>query len=309
MSSREAEEAVPDEPLEPLLDEVDEDVRDETREQSRANLGVYLAEIARIPLLSREEEHTLAARVRAGDEAAKQRMVEANLRLVVQIARRYLNRGLPLPDLIEEGNLGLLRAVEKFDPDRGTRFSTYATWWIRQAVVRALANQARTIRLPVHVELLLSRYMREQRRLTQVLGRAPTTAELATALGITEEEVEELDEVRQQPVSLDAPAGEERQSTLGDMIADRTAAPGGDSFVSLFQARAELVSVLDDLAANERTVLRRRFGLEGDPPETLETIGQRLKLSRERVRQIEAAGIRKLRALLAARGIEASDLL
>jgi RNA polymerase sigma factor (sigma-70 family) len=308
MTSREAEETVPDEPLEPLLDEVDEDVRDEAREQSRANLGVYLGEISRIPLLSREEEQALAARVRAGDERAKERMVEANLRLVVQIARRYLNRGLPLPDLIEEGNLGLLRAVEKFDPDRGTRFSTYATWWIRQAVVRALANQARTIRLPVHVEMLLARYMREQRRLTQALGRPPSSAELAAALGLSEEEVEELDEVRQHPVSLDAPAGAERQATLGDLIADRTAADT-DSFASLFHDRADLVSVLDDLAANERTVLRRRFGLEGDPPETLETIGQRLKLSRERVRQIEAAGIRKLRALLGARGIDASDLL
>ena len=308
MSSREAEEAIPDEPLEPLLDEADEDVREESREQSRANLGVYLTEIARIPLLSREEEHALARRVRAGDEAAKQRLIEANLRLVVQIARRYLNRGLPLPDLIEEGNLGLLRAAEKFDPERGTRFSTYATWWIRQAVARALANQARTIRLPVHVEMLLGRYMREQRRLTQSLGRAPTTAELAGALGITEQEVQELDEVRQQPVSLDEPAGGERETTLGDMIADRTADTSG-SFESLFRDRAVLVTVLDDLAANERTVLRRRFGLEGDPPETLEAIGQRLKLSRERVRQIESAGIRKLRALLAARGIDASDLL
>ncbi len=308
MSSREAEEVVPDEPLEPLLDEVDEDVRHETREQSRANLGVYLGEISRIPVLSRDEEHELAVRVRAGDDTAKQRMVESNLRLVVQIARRYRNRGLPLPDLIEEGNLGLLRAVEKFDPHRGTRFSTYATWWIRQAVVRALANQARTIRLPVHVELLLSRYVREQRRLTQALGRTPATAELAAALGITEQEVEELEEVRQQPISLDAPAGEERHSTLGDMIADRTADPA-DSLLSLFHNRTELVSVLDDLAANERTVLRRRFGLEGDPPETLEAIGQRLALSRERIRQIESAGIRKLRALLAARGIDASDLL
>jgi RNA polymerase primary sigma factor len=308
MTSREAEETVPDEPLEPLLDEVDEDVREETREQSRANLGVYLAEISRIPLLSREEEQVLSARVRAGDTQAKQRMVEANLRLVVQIARRYLNRGLPLPDLIEEGNLGLIRAVEKFDPDRGTRFSTYATWWIRQAVVRALANQARTIRLPVHVEMLLARYMREHRRLTQVLGRAPGTAELAATLGISEQEVEELEEVRQQPVSLDTPVGGERHSTLGDMIADRTADPA-DSFASLFRDRSELVSVLDDLAANERTVLRRRFGLEGDPPETLEAIGQRLKLSRERVRQIESAGIRKLRSLLAARGIDASDFL
>jgi RNA polymerase primary sigma factor len=308
MSSREAEEAVPDEPLEPLLDEVDQDVREETREQSRGNLGVYLGEISGIPLLSRDEEHALATRVRAGDEKAKERMVEANLRLVVQIARRYRNRGLPLPDLIEEGNLGLLRAVEKFDPDRGTRFSTYATWWIRQAVVRALANQARTIRLPVHVEMLLARYMREQRRLTQALGRTPSAGEVAAALGISEDEVEELEEIRQQPVSLDAPTGTERQSTLGEMIADRTASPA-DSLASLFRDRTELVSVFDDLAVNERTVLRRRFGLEGDPPETLEAIGQRLKLSRERVRQIESAGLRKLRALLATRGIDASDLL
>ena len=309
MSSREAEETVPDDPLEPLLDETDADVRAESREQSRANLGLYLGEIARIPRLSREEEQDLAARVRAGDERAKQRMIEANLRLVVQIARRYLNRGLPLPDLIEEGNLGLLRAVEKFDPSRGTRFSTYATWWIRQAVVRALANQARTIRLPVHVEMLLGRYVREQRRLTQLLGRSPSTAEMAQALGVTEQEVAELEEVRQHPVSLDTPVGDERESTLGDMIADRTAADPGESFTALFRDRSDLISVLDDLAANERTVLRRRFGLEGDPPETLEGIGQRLKLSRERIRQIEAAGVRKLRALLAARGIDASDLL
>jgi RNA polymerase sigma factor (sigma-70 family) len=306
MSSREAEEAVPDEPLEPLVDVVDADVRDETRETSRANLGVYLSEIARIPLLTREEEQALARRARAGDEASKQRMIEANLRLVVQIARRYLNRGLPLPDLIEEGNLGLLRAVEKFEPDRGTRFSTYATWWIRQAVSRALANQARTIRLPVHVELLLTRYAREQRRLTQALGRPPTTEEMAKALDTSEREIAELEEVRQHPVSLDAPAGGESTATLGDLIADRAAAPG--TLAELFRDRADLVSVLDDLAANERTVLRRRFGLEDHEPETLEAIGQRLGLSRERVRQLEGAGLRKLRALLKTRGIDASDL-
>jgi RNA polymerase sigma factor (sigma-70 family) len=307
MSSREAEEAVPDEPLEPLVDTEDEDVRDETRETSRANLGVYLAEIARIPLLTREEEQALARRVRAGDEAAKQRMIEANLRLAVQIARRYLNRGLPLPDLIEEGNLGLLRAVEKFEPERGTRFSTYATWWIRQAIARALANQARTIRLPVHVELLLMRYAREQRRLTQALGRSPTAEELAQALGTTEREVAELEQVRQHPVSLDAPAGEASTATLGDLIADRATAPS-ETLADLFRDRADVVSVLDDLAVNERTVLRRRFGLEGDPPETLEAIGQRLGLSRERVRQLEGSGLRKLRGLLKARGIDATDL-
>ncbi|HSP72476.1 MAG TPA: sigma-70 family RNA polymerase sigma factor [Gaiellaceae bacterium] len=304
--SKEAEETVPDEPLASLLDTVDEELREETRETSRANLAVYLDEISRIPLLSREEEVALARRARAGDEAAKQRMIEANLRLVVQIARRYPNRGLSLPDLIEEGNLGLLRAVDKFDPERGTRFSTYATWWIRQAVVRALANQARIIRLPVHVELLLGRYVREQKRLTQALGRVPTIEEMAAALGTSVEEVEELEEVRRYPVSLDTPTEGER--TLGDVVADRSEDPA-DRLTALFRERGDLASVLDDLAANERTVLRRRFGLEGDEPQTLEAIGKTLGYSRERIRQIESAGLRKLRALLAARGIDAADLL
>ena len=305
--SSEADEVVPDESLDALADEVDHDVREETRATSRENLRVYLKEIVGIPLLSREDEAALARRARAGDADAKARLTEANLRLVVQIARRYLNRGLSLPDLIEEGNLGLLRAVEKFDAERGTRFSTYATWWIRQAIVRALANQARTIRLPVHVGLLLARYKREQQRLTQALARPPTTEELATALGTTVEQVEELEEIRQQPVSLETPIGE-GTGRVSDLIADPSADPRA-ALVSLLRARADLVSVLDDLAANERTVLRRRFGLEGDPPEKLEAIGQRLGLTRERIRQIESAGLRKLRALLAARGIDASDFL
>ena len=258
--SDEVEDSVPDEPLEGLLDAIDEDVREETRAQSRANLRVYLDELARIPLLAREEEAALARRARAGDETARARLTEANLRLVVQVARRYANRGLPLPDLIEEGNLGLLRAVETFEPERGTRFSTYAVWWIRYAIVRALAAQARTIRLPVHVELLLDRYAREHQRLAQGLGRAPTTAELAAALG------------------------------------------------ALFHERVALVSVLDDLAANERAVLRRRLGLEGEAPEPLEAVGRRLGLTPERVRQVEAAGLRKLRALLRARGVDEADL-
>jgi RNA polymerase primary sigma factor len=304
--SDEAEEVVPDEPLDTLVNAADHDVREETRATSRENLRVYLKEIEGIPLLTREQEGELARRVRAGDAAAKARLAEANLRLVVQIARRYLNRGLPLPDLIEEGNIGLLRAVEKFDADRGTRFSTYATWWIRQAIVRALANQARTIRLPVHIELLLGRYKREQQRLTQELERPPTMEELAAALGTSVEQVEELEEIRLQPVSLETPIGE-GQGRVSDLIADQSADPR-EALVSLFRERTDLVSVLDDLAANERTVLRRRFGLEGDPPEKLEAIGRRLDLTRERIRQIEAAGLRKLRALLAARGIDASDL-
>jgi len=302
--SDEPEEAVPDEPLDTLVDEVDNEVREETRATSRENLRVYLKEIGRIPLLTREQEGELAGRIHAGDAAAKARLTESNLRLVVQIARRYLNRGLPLPDLIEEGNIGLLRAVEKFDGNRGTRFSTYATWWIRQAIVRALANQARTIRLPVHVGLLLARYMREKQRLTQELERAPTIAEIATAMGTTVDQLEELEEIRQQPVSLETPIGE--GGRVSDLIADPGPDPA-DALVSLFRERTDLVSVLDDLAANERTVLRRRFGLEGDPPEKLETIGQRLGLTRERIRQIEAAGLRKLRALLGARGIDAAD--
>lgn len=292
------DDALPDEPLDVLVDAEDEDVREETRETSRANLNVYLKEIGRIPLLTREQEVELARRAQGGDEAAKARLIEANLRLVVQVARRYVNRGLPLPDLIEEGNLGLMRAVEKFDPERGTRFSTYATWWIRHAVVRALANQARVIRLPVHIEMMLGRYVKEQQRLTQTLARVPTPAELAEALGSTEEQVFELDEIRQQRlVPLDAPV------EVPDPSADPSA-----RLTAFFRARADLVSVLDDLAENERKVLRRRFGLEGNEPETLEAIGGQLGLTRERVRQIEAAALRKLRALLRARGVDAADL-
>jgi RNA polymerase primary sigma factor len=305
--SEELDEAIPDEPLEILVDAKDKEVRAETRETSRENLAVYLRDISRIPLLTREAEAELARRVRAGEPTAKSRFVESNLRLVVQIARRYLNRGLALLDLIEEGNLGLMRAVEKFEPERGLRFSTYGTWWIRQAIVRALANQARTIRVPVHIGLLLARHQREQQRLMQELGRAPTREELAKALKTTVKQIEELEEVRLQPLSLDAPVGDDEGGRLADFVAD----PSADPAVALaesFHERADLVSMLDDLAPNERTVLRRRFGLEGEPPETLEAIGRRLALTRERVRQIEAAGLRKLRALLNARGTDATDL-
>ena len=307
MSNGPGDEGLPDEPLEPLVEVADRDVREESRETSRANLGRYLAEIGQVRLLTREEEVDLARRLRAGDESAKVRLTEANLRLVVQIARRYLNRGLPLPDLIEEGNLGLMRAVEKFEPDRGTRFSTYATWWIRHAIVRALANQARMIRLPVHVEALLGRYAKEHARLTQALGRAPTSEEVAEAMRTSVEQVRELEEIRQAPVSLDAPmSGDE--APLMDAVADPAADPSA-AIGRLLRARSDLLAVLDDLPANESTVLRRRFGLEGDTPETLEAIGKRLTLSRERVRQIEANALRKLRALLKARGLDAGDLI
>jgi RNA polymerase primary sigma factor len=306
-SDEDLDQVIPDDPIDVLVDAVDEDVRKETRDTSRANLAVYLGEISQIPLLTREQEHELARRVQRGDSGAKERLIESNLRLVVQIARRYLNRGLPLPDLIEEGNLGLIRAVEKFDAERGLRFSTYGTWWIRQAIVRALANQARTIRLPAHVELMIGRYRREQQRLSQVLGRAPTTEELANALGSTVDQVEELEEVVQQkPISLETPIGDDK-SRLGDVIADASPEPR-PALTSLLRARADLVSALDDLAPNERSVLRRRFGLEGESSETLEAIGRSLGLTRERVRQIEAAGLRKLRILLNARGINAADL-
>lgn len=305
MSEDDADEVIPDEDLASLADVPDHEVRAESCETSRANLGVYLAEIGRIPVLDRDAEQALAGRAQAGDENAKQRLIESNLRLVVHVARRYLNRGLPLLDLIEEGNVGLLRAVEKFDPERGLRFSTYGTWWIRHAIVRALANQARTIRLPVHMETLLGRLTREEQRLSQELGRTPTPAEVAQALGTTVEQLAELEEIRRAPVSLEAPIGREH-GRLGDVIADE--ATPSDRFAEVLRQRTELRSVLDDLAPNERAVLHRRFGLEGDEPETLEAIGQHLALTRERVRQIEIAGLRKLRALLAARGIVADDL-
>src|SRR3989304_127193 len=250
------EDTIPDEPLDSLGDAVDADVREEARATSRTNLRTYLDEIARIPRLSREEEIELAQRGGGGDVEAKARLTEANLRLVVLVARRYLNRGLPLPDLIEEGNLGLLRAVDKFEPDRGARFSTYAVWWIRHAIVRALANQARTIRLPVHVELLLGRCAKEQQRLTQALGRAPRTGGVAAAGG----------------------------GRLGDTVRDPSADPAA-ALRSLFRERADLVSVLDDLAVKERTVLRRRFGLAGEDPATLEAVGRRLGLTRGRGRR------------------------
>jgi RNA polymerase sigma factor (sigma-70 family) len=280
----------------------------EAAANQRALLGMYLDEIRRIKLLDAAEEQALARRARAGDAEAERHLIEANLRLVISLARRYVHRGLSLLDLIEEGNVGLLHAVRKFDPDRGTRFSTYATWWIRQAIVRALANQARMVRLPVHVELLLSRYAKAQRALQQELGRTPTPDELADRLGRTVEQVEDLEHLRQQrTLSLDAPAGSGGTGSLQDVIPDPEGPPGAGLAAAL-RARADLAGVLQDLSDPERRVITGRFGLDGEEPMTLEAIGKQMGVTRERVRQIEAAALKRLGALLAARGVDPSDL-
>jgi RNA polymerase primary sigma factor len=278
---------------------------DEPAGPARQALSIYLREISRIPLLSREQELALAKRVAEGDKDAERRMAEANLRLVVMIARRYNHRGLPLADLIEEGNLGLLRAVQKFQWQRGTRFSTYATWWIRQAVVRALANQARLIRLPVHVEALLGRYRRAKDQLIQELGRAPTLEEVATRLGEPLAHLEGLEAAATAPLSLETPVGD-RGSVLEDVVPDRTPPPPA-AVGDLLRAQADLREMLDGLPEIERRVIVQRFGLDGQPPLTLEAIGQQVGLTRERIRQIEAAALRKLRARLVARGAELPD--
>jgi RNA polymerase sigma factor (sigma-70 family) len=225
----------------------------------------------------------------------------------VRVARRYLNRGLSLLDLIEEGNLGLLQAVKKFQPDRGTRFSTYAVWWIRQALARALANQARTIRLPVHIELLLGRFAKKKAELAQALGRAPTIEEIAKALDHPLDEIEHIERMSQRPVSLDAPPVPGGSGAIEDVVKDLEPLPGTGLGAAL-RAREDLAGVLRDLPDAERNVLEWRFGLTGEEPLTLEAIGKKLGVTRERVRQIESAALGRLRRLMAARGMEAQDL-
>jgi RNA polymerase primary sigma factor len=271
----------------------------------RDALAVYQAEIRRIPLLTREEEVELAKRVAAGDADAERRLVEGNLRLVFKIARRYMNRGLPLADLINEGNLGLLRAVRKFRWERGTRFSTYGVWWIRQAIVRALANQARLIRLPVHVEALLGKYRQKKAELARDLERPPTLQEIADALEVPVEHLEGLEEAAATPLSLETPVGE-GLGVLQDVVPD-LAQTAPDPVAGLLRQQADVREILQVLPPVERDVLVRRFGLEDQAPMTLEAIGQRMGVTRERVRQIEAAALRKLRARFEARGFDLPD--
>lgn len=255
---------------------------------------MYLKEIGKIPLLTAEEEVELAKRVFEGDETAKKRMVEANLRLVVSVAKHYLGRGMQLLDLIQEGNMGLLKAVEKFDHTKGYKFSTYATWWIRQSITRAVADQARTIRIPVHMVETINRVSRTARALVQELGREPTLSEISEQLGIPVEKIAEVMKIAQDPVSLETPVGEEDDSHLGDFIPDSDVTEPAES-ASYNMLRQQLSEVMQTLSPRECKVLRLRFGLEDGRAHTLEEVGREFDVTRERVRQIEAKALRKLR--------------
>ena len=255
---------------------------------------MYLQEIGHVPLLTAEEEVALAQRMEAGDEEARHRLEEANLRLVVSIAKRYVGRGMLFLDLIQEGNLGLLKAVEKFDYSKGYKFSTYATWWIRQAITRAIADQARTIRIPVHMVETINKLVRISRQLLQELGRDPRPEEIAKEMGISVARVHEIMKIAQEPVSLETPIGEEEDSHLGDFIEDE-AAPAPAEAASFMLLREQLEEVLETLTDREKNVLRLRFGLEDGRSRTLEEVGQSFGVTRERIRQIEAKALRKLR--------------
>ena len=255
---------------------------------------MYLKEIGTVPLLTAEEEYSLAMKKQAGDEYAKQRLIEANLRLVVSIAKRYTGRGMSFLDLVQEGNLGLIKGVEKFDPEKGFKLSTYATWWIRQSVTRALADQARTIRVPVHMVETINKMSKMQRKLTLELGYEPSVKELAEHLDMTEEKVQEIMQIAREPASLETPIGEEDDSNLGDFVADANVlSPEGN--VDSVMLREHIDSLLDDLKERERQVIVLRFGLEDGHPRTLEEVGKEFNVTRERIRQIEAKALRKLR--------------
>ncbi|MGI6738587.1 MAG: RNA polymerase sigma factor RpoD [Christensenellales bacterium] len=255
---------------------------------------MYLKEIGKVPLLTAEEEVEIAKRIEAGDESAKHELAEANLRLVVSIAKRYVGRGMLFLDLIQEGNLGLMKAVEKFDYHKGYKFSTYATWWIRQSITRAIADQARTIRIPVHMVETINKLTRISRQLLQEYGRDPTPEEIANAMGITEQKVRDIMKIAQEPVSLETPIGEEEDSHLGDFIPDEDA-PAPAEAASSALMKELLWEVLDTLTPREAKVLRLRFGLDDGNPRTLEEVGKVFEVTRERIRQIEAKALRKLR--------------
>ncbi len=255
---------------------------------------MYLKEIGRVPLLSADSEVELAKRIEQGDEEAKRRLAEANLRLVVSIAKRYVGRGMLFLDLIQEGNMGLIKAVEKFDHTKGYKFSTYATWWIRQAITRAIADQARTIRIPVHMVETINKLIRVSRQLLQELGREPTPEEIAAEMELSVEKVREIMKIAQEPVSLETPIGEEDDSHLGDFIEDQDAlAPADAAAYELLKEQLE--DVLDTLTEREENVLRLRFGLDDGRTRTLEEVGKVFGVTRERIRQIEAKALRKLR--------------
>ncbi len=287
-------------------DLTDDDDIDKTEEEVEIDLTVpegvsiddpvrmYLKEIGRVPLLTAEEEVALAKRMEEGDEEAQKRLAEANLRLVVSIAKRYVGRGMLFLDLIQEGNLGLIKAVEKFDYNKGYKFSTYATWWIRQAITRAIADQARTIRIPVHIVETINKLIRVSRQLLQQLGRDPTPEEVAKDMDISVDRVREIMKIAQEPVSLETPIGEEEDSHLGDFIEDQDAPAPADA-ASFMLLKEQLEEVLDTLTPREEKVLRLRFGLDDGRARTLEEVGQNFGVTRERIRQIEAKALRKLR--------------
>jgi len=278
--------------------ELDDDLMAETTDMDSTAIDdpvrMYLKEIGRFALLKADQEVTLAKAIEARDAFAKDRLAEANLRLVVAIAKKYVGRGMSMLDLIQEGNIGLMRAVEKFDYHKGFKFSTYATWWIRQAITRAIADQARTIRVPVHVSELINKLGRVRRQLQQDLGREPTDEELGKELEISAERVREIEQISQNPISLETPIGEEEDSNLGDFVQDREAISPSEA-AALTMLRTEVELMLDTLLARERRVLQLRFGLSEGRERTLEEVGKRFGVTRERIRQIEAKALRKLR--------------